>query len=77
MRVTHHDPTECRAIRCAQVGFEQMPVGRRELYRVHGRDGTLASVSSADQKIPIKMLNDRLLVKLSKEDGERRPRAAS
>src|SRR5690606_12544061 len=25
----------------------------------------------ADQKIPIQMLNDRLLVKLSKEDGER------
>jgi chaperonin GroES len=28
-------------------------------------------VSSADQKLPIKMLNDRLLVKISKEDGER------
>jgi chaperonin GroES len=28
-------------------------------------------VSVVDQKIPIKMLNDRLLVKLSKEDGDR------
>jgi chaperonin GroES len=28
-------------------------------------------VADADQKIPIKMLNDRLLVKVSKEDGER------
>lgn len=28
-------------------------------------------MAGADQKIPIKMLNDRLLVKLSKEDGER------
>jgi chaperonin GroES len=28
-------------------------------------------VSAVDQKIPIKMLNDRLLVKLSKEDGDR------
>ena len=28
-------------------------------------------MAAADQKIPIKMLNDRLLVKLSKEDGER------
>jgi chaperonin GroES len=28
-------------------------------------------VSDVDQKIPIKMLNDRLLVKLSKEDGDR------
>jgi chaperonin GroES len=28
-------------------------------------------VAQADQKIPIQMLNDRLLVKPSKEDGER------
>jgi chaperonin GroES len=28
-------------------------------------------VAGVDEKIPIKMLNDRLLVKLSKEDGER------
>ena len=38
---------------------------------LHDGDGTLAPVAAADQKIPIKMLNDRLLVKLSKEDGER------
>jgi len=29
-------------------------------------------VAADDQKLPIKMLNDRLLVKLSKEDGERK-----
>ncbi len=34
-------------------------------------DATLGFVAGADQKIPIKMLNDRLLVKMSKEDGER------
>lgn len=28
-------------------------------------------MSDADQKIPIKMLNDRVLVKLSKDEGER------
>lgn len=28
-------------------------------------------MASRDQKLPIQMLNDRLLVKLSKEDGER------
>jgi chaperonin GroES len=28
-------------------------------------------VAGDDQKMPIKMLNDRLLVKLGKEDGER------
>lgn len=29
-------------------------------------------MASDDGKLPIKMLNDRLLVKLSREDGERR-----
>jgi chaperonin GroES len=33
--------------------------------------GTLPGVAGDEQKMPIKMLNDRLLVKLSKEDGER------
>lgn len=28
-------------------------------------------MADQDQKLPIKMLNDRLLVKLSKDDGER------
>ncbi len=28
-------------------------------------------MAAADQKIPIKMLNDRVLVKLSKDEGER------
>ena len=28
-------------------------------------------MASPDQKLPIQMLNDRLLVKLSREDGER------
>jgi chaperonin GroES len=49
-----------------------VPVGRDQRYRLHGGDGTLANVAGADQKIPIKMLNDRLLVKLSKDDGERK-----
>lgn len=29
-------------------------------------------MAASDGKLPIKMLNDRLLVKLSREDGERR-----
>jgi chaperonin GroES len=33
--------------------------------------GTLRHVAGDGQKMPIKMLNDRLLVRLSKEDGER------
>jgi chaperonin GroES len=32
----------------------------------------LLSVASADAKIPIKMLNDRLLVKIPQSEGERR-----
>ena len=37
---------------------------------LHRRGGTLTRVASAD-KLPIKMLNDRLLVKMSNENGER------
>ena len=36
-----------------------------------GRADTLPGVADGDAKIPIQMLNDRLLVRLSKEDGER------
>ncbi len=32
-------------------------------------------VGTADEKLPIKMLNDRLLVKITREDGERRTSA--
>jgi chaperonin GroES len=39
----------------------------------HRRDGTVVVVVAADDaKLPIKMLNDRLLVKIPREDGERR-----
>jgi chaperonin GroES len=38
----------------------------------HGADGTVVSVAGADPKLPIKMLNDRLLVKIPREDGERK-----
>jgi hypothetical protein len=33
--------------------------------------------TSGSDKLPIKMLNDRLLVKLPREDGERRTAGAS
>jgi chaperonin GroES len=35
-----------------------------------GRDGTLPGVSA--EKLPIKMLSDRLLVRIPEKDGERR-----
>jgi chaperonin GroES len=38
----------------------------------HRPDGTVAVVAADEAKLPIKMLNDRLLVKIPREDGERR-----
>ena len=35
-------------------------------------DGTLRSVALDDEKLPIKMLNDRVLVRIPEKDGERR-----
>ena len=35
-------------------------------------DGTLPAVALDDEKLPIKMLNDRVLVKIPDKDGERR-----
>ena len=43
----------------------------RTLVSTGAGTGTLPGVAADGQKMPIKMLNDRLLVKLSKEDGER------
>jgi chaperonin GroES len=54
-----------------QIGDQLVAVGGVQQYGLHRGDGTLSAVSGGEQKIPIKMLNDRLLVKLSKEDGDR------
>jgi len=35
-------------------------------------DGTLPDVALDEQKLPIKMLNDRVLVRIPERDGERR-----
>jgi chaperonin GroES len=55
---------------------EHQPVGGLEEdvfgFDSHGADGTVAAVSGDGLKLPIKMLNDRLLVKIPPEDGERR-----
>jgi len=37
--------------------------------------GTLPAVALHDEKLPIKMLNDRLLVRIPEKDGERRTSA--
>ena len=40
--------------------------------RADDTSGTLPVVASTDEKLPIKMLNDRLLVRIPEKDGERR-----
>ncbi len=43
--------------------------------RSAGGPGTLRCVAVGDQKLPIKMLNDRLLVRIPDKEGERRTTA--
>ena len=47
-------------------------VGPYSTERSGGTSGTLPDVASTDEKLPIKMLNDRLLVRIPEKDGERR-----
>ncbi len=75
VRMAHDDTARRfgrRTGRRRDVRREAVPVGGGQRYGLHLGDGTLVAVSDGDQKLPIKMLNDRLLVKLSKEDGERK-----
>ena len=59
-----HDIAAAKALR-ARAGIEVRPVCAFE---------TVPSpvVASSDDKLPIKMLNDRLLVRIPREEGERR-----
>jgi chaperonin GroES len=41
-------------------------------FRVAARDGTVPAVATTDEKLPIKMLNDRLLVHMPEKESERR-----
>jgi chaperonin GroES len=69
------DAARCGAVGVEQVTREDVPIHgleRRQLRSFHLTDGTLDLMVAADDKLPIKMLNDRLLVRVSKEDGERR-----
>jgi chaperonin GroES len=60
------------------VGGPEFHEGGTDLRRrsvrswLHGSDGTLDPMAGADDKLPIKMLNDRVLVRISERDGERR-----
>jgi chaperonin GroES len=68
-RCRHHEiPDEVDPV----AGRELDP--RRAWLRgcLHGSDGTLNPMAGADDKLPIKMLNDRVLVRISEREGERR-----
>jgi len=75
VRVAHHRGRP-RAGRHGGLGVEHDAVdglqGQALGFDAHGADGTVAPVPEADPKLPIKMLNDRLLVKIPREDGERK-----
>jgi chaperonin GroES len=72
VRMAHDDTATGGPGRGGEIRRETVSVGGGQRYGLHVGDGTLVGVSDGDQKLPIKMLNDRLLVKLSKEDGERK-----
>jgi chaperonin GroES len=72
MRVTNHDgsPPVFGHAQFAPKG-EAIDGQRQHGFRQH-RFARYRSRAMTDGKLPIKMLNDRILVKLSKDDGERR-----
>lgn len=57
-----------------EIGFKHQAVERlqRNGFHSHAPDGTVHGVSASDEKLPIKMLNDRLLVRIPQNEGERR-----
>ena len=57
-----------------EVGFDGDAIEslHRNGFAEHYFDGTVLSVSETDQKLPIKMLNDRMLVRIPQNEGERR-----
>ena len=83
MRVTHHRSTD-RIERCEGIALEFNAVRRADSNRLdadgfhtHNVPLALAAVTSEnrplhDDRLPVKMLNDRILVKLGDAEGERR-----
>ncbi len=70
-----------RSLHEFDVGTDHSPIVRCEIRSdramcsggvLHGMHGTLRPVTSAADKLPIKMLSDRLLVRVGRDDGERR-----
>ncbi len=73
----HRTPYGLIVRRRDDVGFQFLVIDRGESHGAvrHGNDGTVTVVAKdqvEDDKLPIKMLNDRLLVRIPDKEGERR-----
>lgn len=73
----HRTPHRLIVRRRDDVGFQLLVIDRGESHGAvrHGNDGTVTVVAKdqvEDDKLPIKMLNDRLLVRIPDKEGERR-----
>lgn len=70
----HHGCTRAWHVGAHDVGLDRDAVEclERNSFGPHANDGTVPLVTSQDQRLPIKMLNDRLLVRIPHGEGERR-----
>ena len=75
MRVTDDDGGARRiGVGAKEIGLYHDAIDRLERngFGRHANDGTVPCVPDETQRLPIKMLNDRLLVKIPQSEGERR-----
>ena len=73
VRMRHHDTGDGPGV-IDDVGGEVHTIGRGQGhgFAVHRPHGTVPRVPPSDDKLAIKMLNDRLLVRMPDKEGERR-----
>ena len=69
--VADDDGAEWCALGLHEITRQAVSIGRRELHVFHGLKVPSGRGTGPD-KLPIKMLNDRLLVRIPDKDGERR-----
>lgn len=70
----HEGRSDLFGVGAHEVGLDQHAVDRLEGngFGRHRPDGTVRCVQDETQRLPIKMLNDRLLVRIPQSEGERR-----
>lgn len=75
VRVTDHERgARSGSVGAHDVGLDVHTIDRlqRNGFGPHSHDGTVPCVQTETQRLPIKMLNDRLLVRIPHGEGERR-----